>query len=97
MAASALASFGFQGASHSSQIVLNRRRRPAKRSLFHSVVSRVPEPALSPSIKPERQALNRPDERRVGKECVGTCRSRWCTYNYKTKNKNQCHITVKDK
>src|SRR3546814_5443353 len=23
------------------------------------------------------------EERRVGKECVGTCRSRWWTYHYK--------------
>src|SRR3546814_20060695 len=28
----------------------------------------------------------RSEERRVGKECVGTCRSRWGPYNYK-KNK----------
>src|SRR3546814_21013014 len=27
------------------------------------------------------------EERRVGKECVGTCRSRWSPYHYK-KNKN---------
>src|SRR3546814_17645915 len=29
----------------------------------------------------------RSDERRVGKECVSTCRSRWSPYNYKTKNR----------
>src|SRR3546814_12821857 len=27
-----------------------------------------------------RQALLRSEERRVGKECVSTCRSRWSTY-----------------
>src|SRR3546814_13201026 len=27
------------------------------------------------------------DERRVGKECVSTCRSRWSPYNYKKKNR----------
>src|SRR3546814_18551080 len=30
--------------------------------------------------------LNRSEERRVGKECVSTCRSRWSPYHYK-KNK----------
>src|SRR3546814_12473941 len=28
----------------------------------------------------------RSDERRVGKECVSTCRSRWSPYPYKTKH-----------
>src|SRR3546814_20590977 len=27
----------------------------------------------------------RSEERRVGKECVSTCRSRWSTYHYKKK------------
>src|SRR3546814_13294130 len=29
----------------------------------------------------------RSEERRVGKECVSTCRSRWTPYNYKKKSK----------
>src|SRR3546814_19671902 len=28
----------------------------------------------------------RSEERRVGKECVSTCRSRWSAYHYKNKN-----------
>src|SRR3546814_11923314 len=28
-----------------------------------------------------RRLLGRSEERRVGKECVSTCRSRWSTYN----------------
>src|SRR3546814_18568736 len=28
----------------------------------------------------------RSEERRVGKECVSTCRSRWSTYHYKKKH-----------
>src|SRR3546814_11832198 len=28
----------------------------------------------------------RSDERRVGKECVSTCRSRWSQFHYKKKN-----------
>src|SRR3546814_11387667 len=32
-------------------------------------------------------ALARSEERRVGKECVSTCRYRWSPYHYKKKNK----------
>src|SRR3546814_15221484 len=31
---------------------------------------------------------SRSEERRVGKECVSTCRTRWSTYHSKKKNKN---------
>src|SRR3546814_15321780 len=32
--------------------------------------------------------LDRSEERRVGKECVSTCRSRWSPYHSKKKNTN---------
>src|SRR3546814_13504414 len=32
--------------------------------------------------------LDRSEERRVGKECVSTCRYRWSPYHYKKKNTN---------
>src|SRR3546814_16550992 len=32
---------------------------------------------------------DRSEERRVGKECVSTCRSRWSPYHYKKKNNTQ--------
>src|SRR3546814_19903350 len=35
-----------------------------------------PEPVISMAVEPKRS-----DERRVGKECVSTCRSRWAPYN----------------
>src|SRR3546814_11606071 len=35
------------------------------------------------------QEVNRSEERRVGKECVSTCRSRWSPYNYKKKTKEK--------
>src|SRR3546814_13695103 len=40
------------------------------------------------AIRPTSSAtgMNRSEERRVGKECVSTCRSRWSPYHYK-KNK----------
>src|SRR3546814_1422300 len=31
------------------------------------------------------ELCQRSEERRVGKECVSTCRSRWSPYHYKTK------------
>src|SRR3546814_12071842 len=31
----------------------------------------------------------RSEERRVGKECVSTCRSRWSPYHYKTKQRQE--------
>src|SRR3546814_15414431 len=33
----------------------------------------------------EHTCLVRSEERRVGKECVSTCRSRWSPYHYKKK------------
>src|SRR3546814_20279241 len=33
-----------------------------------------------------RLLTGRSEERRVGKECVSTCRSRWSPYHYKKKN-----------
>src|SRR3546814_891109 len=34
-------------------------------------------------------AVLRSEERRVGKECVSTCRSRWSPYNYQKKTNNK--------
>src|SRR3546814_12424106 len=34
-------------------------------------------------LKPEIREASRSEERRVGNECVRTCRSRWSTYPYK--------------
>src|SRR3546814_13503507 len=44
----------------------------------------------------------RSEERRVGKECVSTCRSRWSPYHYKkktnhTKHNHTCTIRVQDR
>src|SRR3546814_16774918 len=40
-------------------------------------------------------AQERSEERRVGKECVSTCRSRWSPYHYK-KNKSTTVINQQD-
>src|SRR3546814_15981204 len=37
----------------------------------------------------DRLARKRSEERRVGKECVSTCRSRWSPYPYKKKVSNR--------
>src|SRR3546814_4250867 len=42
----------------------------------------IAEPAEG-SRRPVREQPLRSEERRVGKECVSTCRSRWSTYPYK--------------
>src|SRR3546814_20504912 len=34
----------------------------------------------------------RSEERRVGKECVSTCRARWSTYHYKKKTQSQRNL-----
>src|SRR3546814_11089558 len=43
---------------------------------------------------PIAQALRRSEERRVGKECVSTCRSRWSPYH---SNKNKTKILTRHK
>src|SRR3546814_11290602 len=37
-------------------------------------------------LGPDRALSLRSEERRVGKECVSTCRSRWSPYHYKKQN-----------
>src|SRR3546814_16546753 len=39
----------------------------------------------------------RSEERRVGKECVSTCRSRWSPYHYKKNNQKKIHKTLETK
>src|SRR3546814_20059761 len=39
-----------------------------------------PEPDLG-NIAPQQLQTHRSEERRVGKECVSTCRSRWSPYH----------------
>src|SRR3546814_16567373 len=46
---------------------------------------------IETDLLPETFIPARSEERRVGKECVSTCRSRRSTYHYK---KNRKHITI---
>src|SRR3546814_17544770 len=51
------------------------------------------ERPLSPAALPGPVAPARSEERRVGKECVSPCRSRWSPSHYKKKNHTQTHPT----
>src|SRR3546814_11876183 len=42
-----------------------------------------------------RAGPDRSEERRVGKECVSTCRSRWSPYHYKKKRKQNTYNKLK--
>src|SRR3546814_20064353 len=63
-------------------LIATKTPRPARRRLFASPVG-------------PRRGRARSEERRVGKECVSTCRSRWSPYNSKKKyrlyNHNQLY------
>src|SRR3546814_19031181 len=48
-------------------------------------------PPLSSSARGHRAAPIRSEERRVGKERVSTCRSRWSPYQYKKKTPTHNH------
>src|SRR3546814_20362731 len=56
----------------------------------------------SPRVAPMRlletglsEESSRSEERRVGKECVSTCRRRWSQYNYR-KKRNSTSVTHRD-
>src|SRR3546814_12739270 len=46
------------------------------------------------SAPPPMERTTRSEERRVGKECVSTCRSRWSPYPYNKKYKYLNHHTI---
>src|SRR3546814_14241153 len=47
-------------------------------------------------VRPRRYGDARSEERRVGTECVSTCRSRWSPYHYKIKP-NIVHLDLTSK
>src|SRR3546814_18507856 len=55
--------------------------RGAKVSLKQSVGDFEHLPEVTPHLLAFQARNNRSEERRVGKECVSTCRSRWSPYN----------------
>src|SRR3546814_14944097 len=51
---------------------------------------------LPPGIPMMDRLRRRSDERRVGKECVSTCRSRWSPCHYKKKKTDICIVTTNE-
>src|SRR3546814_11696500 len=66
------------------QAVSQQRQHDLHRVHCHQFRSRIRERAGRVAVG---QAARRSEERRVGKECVSTCRSRWSPYHYKKKKK----------
>src|SRR3546814_11784303 len=65
-----------------------------------AATTRVTPAAMSASaqgpVLPVCAQGSRSEERRVGKECVSTCRSRWSPYHEKTKQKRENETTRTD-
>src|SRR3546814_16490027 len=62
-------------------------QRALLQQAFAHAASRIIEPQHRASVR-LRPDIERSEERRVGKECVSTCRSRWSPY-HKKKNKKK--------
>src|SRR3546814_20767933 len=60
------------------------------------LVIALPAGALDASHDGKQGFSDRSEERRVGKECVSTCRSRWSPYHEK-KKKQTIHMHIKPK
>src|SRR3546814_16421292 len=70
--------------------LLRRRVSPQLRLAMRESLPMAREHAVLGTVQPCRQLIEaRSEERRVGKECVSTCRSRWSPYHYKKKNKRR--------
>src|SRR3546814_15566425 len=65
--------------------------RPRTPTSWRATCARTARAPPSPYAVGQRRSVRSPcrrsEERRVGKECVSTCRSRWSTYNEKKNNK----------
>src|SRR3546814_18490197 len=57
---------------------------------FAHIADEEAKEAFDPNLS---EAEARSEARRVGKECVSTCRSRWSPYPYKNKNRSQTRMT----
>src|SRR3546814_15945424 len=62
-------------------------KRRLKRGIFRSLVDL--QAAINRFVAEHNTDPKRSEERRVGKECVSTCRSRWSPYHKKKKHNNR--------
>src|SRR3546814_17828947 len=67
---------------------LSRRSGRVLRSFLRRASSMIQAASLELSLRSKRR---RSEERRVGKECVSTCRSRWSRYHSKKKTNKIRH------
>src|SRR3546814_19016712 len=70
------------------RVVRHRRQQVERRA--HLLVSGIGQRKIvaeQPELVDRGQGGERSEERRVGKECVRTCRSRWAPYHSKQKNR----------
>src|SRR3546814_11831292 len=67
-----------------SEITTRDELWPRAEELAAAIAAKPPATTAG-SLKAIWQSLDRSEERRVGKECVSTCRSRWSPYHYKKK------------
>src|SRR3546814_16090770 len=56
-------------------------RAPLEDKLRAALLAREGVREVRVAMTAEKKALTRSEERRVGKECVSTCRSRWSRYH----------------
>src|SRR3546814_11619029 len=64
-------------------------------AVMTALLSDAPGKADSLRVGTMPRTTPRSEERRVGKECVSTCRSRWSPYHYKKKN-NKTSVIASD-
>src|SRR3546814_20390735 len=68
--------------------IAGNRHKPPTSVIRPRLINISPNLASSEAMRISAKSV-RSEERRVGKECVSTCRSRWSPYHYKKKKQNQ--------
>src|SRR3546814_14326883 len=71
----------------------DRRLELLETLAHHALADRLDDLAAQADARLHLLATASSEARRVGKECVSTCRSRWSPYALKKKTKNKQHTT----
>src|SRR3546814_15241817 len=74
-------SFDWHSCVHGWWQILRLARRFPDLPIAAQIRARAGEMLVPEKVAGERAFLGRSEERRVGKECVSTCRSRWSPYH----------------